>query len=102
DDEPTTYAEAVIGLDSKKWLKAMRSEMESMYTNQVWTLVDPPEGAKPIRCKWVFKKKTDMDAYYDYEIWQIDVKTVFLNGNLLEDMYMTQPEGFVDPHSAGK
>ena len=36
-------------------------------------------------------------AYYDYEIWQMDVKTVFLNGNLLEDVYMTEPEGFVDP-----
>ena len=38
-----------------------------------------------------------IDEYYDYEIWQIDVKTAFLNGNLLEDVYMTQPEGFVDP-----
>ena len=28
-------------------------------------------------------------TYYDYEIWQMDVKTVFLNGNLLEDVYMT-------------
>ena len=27
----------------------------------------------------------------------MDVKTVFLNGNLLEDVYMTHPEGFVDP-----
>jgi hypothetical protein len=35
-------------------------------------------------------------AYFDYEIWQMDVKTVFLNGNLTEDVYMTQPEGFVD------
>ncbi|PKI60619.1 hypothetical protein CRG98_018969 [Punica granatum] len=41
-------------------------------------------------------------AYYDYEIWQMDVKTAFLNGRLLEDVYMTQPEGFVDPQSAGK
>ena len=32
-------------------------------------------------------------AYYDYEIWQIDVKTAFLNGNISEDVYMTQPEG---------
>ena len=31
-----------------------------MYTNQVWTLVDPPEGIKPIGCKWIFKKKTGM------------------------------------------
>ena len=36
-------------------------------------------------------------TYYDYEIWKMDVKTAFLNGNLLEDVYMTQPEGFVDP-----
>ena len=28
-------------------------------------------------------------TYYDYEIWQMDVKTSFLNGNLVEDVYMT-------------
>jgi hypothetical protein len=27
--------------------------------------------------------------YYNYEIWQMDVKTVFLNGNRHEDVYMT-------------
>ena len=36
-------------------------------------------------------------VYYDYEIWKMDVKIAFLNGNLLEDVYMTQPEGFFDP-----
>jgi hypothetical protein len=41
-------------------------------------------------------------AYFDYEIYQMDVKTDFLNGNLTEDVYMTQPEGFVDPKHAGK
>ena len=144
-DEPTTYQDAITGPDSALWLEAMRSEMDSMYANQVWTLVDPPEGVKPIGCKWVFKKKTDMDgnvhtykgrlvakgfkqihgidydetyspvamlksirillaisAYYDYEIWQMDVKTAFLNGKLYGDVYMTQPEGFVTPENAGK
>ncbi|GJZ04493.1 retrotransposon protein, putative, ty1-copia subclass [Tanacetum coccineum] len=31
-------------------------------------------------------------AYYDYEIWQMDVKTAFLNGYLNEEVYMEQPE----------
>nr|GEV69142.1 hypothetical protein [Tanacetum cinerariifolium] len=32
-------------------------------------------------------------AYYDYEIWQMDVKTAFLNGYLSEEVYMEQPGG---------
>nr|GEW68686.1 retrotransposon protein, putative, Ty1-copia subclass [Tanacetum cinerariifolium] len=32
-------------------------------------------------------------AYYDYEIWQMNFKTAFLNGLLDEDIYMEQPEG---------
>jgi hypothetical protein len=36
-------------------------------------------------------------AFHDYEIWQMDVKTTFLNGNIDEELYMMQPEGFVDP-----
>ena len=106
--------------------------MQSMYDNQVWTLIDPPDGLKTIGYKWVFKRKTDMNGnvhtfqaklvakgfkqihgidydetyspvamlksirillaiviYYTYKIQQMDVKTVFLNGNLLEDVYMT-------------
>nr|GEX80369.1 retrotransposon protein, putative, Ty1-copia subclass [Tanacetum cinerariifolium] len=37
-------------------------------------------------------------ALYDYEIWKMDVKASFLNGYLDEDIYMVQPEGFVDPN----
>ncbi|GKB91479.1 retrotransposon protein, putative, ty1-copia subclass, partial [Tanacetum coccineum] len=36
-------------------------------------------------------------AFYDYEIWKMDVKTAFLNGHLSEKVYMEQPEGFVNP-----
>nr|GEW46048.1 retrotransposon protein, putative, Ty1-copia subclass [Tanacetum cinerariifolium] len=38
-----------------------------------------------------------MATYYDYEIWQMDVKTAFLNGYLNEEVYMEQPKGFVNP-----
>ena len=40
----------------------MKSKMDSMHANQVWTLVDPPEGIKSIGCKWIFKKKIDIEG----------------------------------------
>ena len=115
--EPSNYEEAMAGPDSNKWLEAMKSEIESMYENKVWTLTDLPDDRRAIENKWIFKKKTDADgnvtiykarlvakgyrqvqgidydetfspvaklksvrimlaivAYYDYEIWQMDVK----------------------------
>ena len=54
--------DAIQRYDSEKWLEAMRSEMESMKVIDIWTLVDPPEGVKPVGCKWVFKKKRGADG----------------------------------------
>ena len=34
-------------------------------------------------------------AHHDYEIWQMDVKTTFLNKNLEECIHMEQPDGFI-------
>ena len=34
-------------------------------------------------------------TFYDYEIWQMDVKTTFLNGNPEESIFMAQPKGFI-------
>ena len=33
-----------------------------MYSNQVWDLMEPPEGIKPIGCKWIYKKKRGVDS----------------------------------------
>jgi hypothetical protein len=48
-------------LESDKWLEAMKSEIRSMYDNQVWTLVDIPSDRKAVENKWIFKKKTNTD-----------------------------------------
>jgi len=61
-DEPTNYMKAISNIDSEKWLEAMKSKMDYTYTNYVWTLVDSLEEIKPIRCEWVFKKKTSMNG----------------------------------------
>ena len=37
-----------------------------------------------------------------YEIWQMDIKTTFLNGFINEELHMMQPEGFVNPKGANK
>jgi hypothetical protein len=62
DDEHAHYKEAMAEPSSREWHKAMKSEMESMYENQVWNLVELPEGVKPIGCKWIFKRKTDTNG----------------------------------------
>lgn len=51
DDDPTTYHEAMEDVDAQEWLKAMNREMDSMYSNSVWSLVETPKGIKPIGCK---------------------------------------------------
>ncbi|GJZ20801.1 retrotransposon protein, putative, ty1-copia subclass [Tanacetum coccineum] len=105
----------ILDHESDKWLDAINEEMQSMKDNQVWRLIDLPPNAKTVGIKWLFKKKTDMDvnvhtykanirairiliaivAYYDYEIWKMDVKSAFLNGYFNEDIYMVQLEGSI-------
>ena len=62
NDEPATYVELMADPDSEKWHDAMKSEIESMKENQVWNLIDPPDGVRTIECKWIYKKKKDIDG----------------------------------------
>jgi hypothetical protein len=62
NDKPTNYKEAMVSPYSRKWLEAIKSEMGSMYENQVWTLVDLTEGRKAVENKRIFKKKRDADG----------------------------------------
>ncbi|KAL2230889.1 UNVERIFIED_CONTAM: Copia protein [Sesamum indicum] len=100
DNDPRMYGEAMSDINLDKWLKTIKSEMDSIGSNQVWTLVDP-KGVKPVglmakgytqRLVVDFEETyspIDMGksirillaiaAWYDYEIWQMGVKIAFLN-----------------------
>ena len=54
ETDPRNYNEVIQDKDAILWQNAMNTEMESMYSNQVWTLVDPAVGVKPIGCKWIY------------------------------------------------
>ncbi|GJW09856.1 ribonuclease H-like domain-containing protein [Tanacetum coccineum] len=41
-------------------------------------------------------------AHKSFPIYQMDIKTTFLNGPLKEEVYVNQPDGFVDPHHPEK
>lgn len=57
--------------------------------------IDFNETFSPVSTKEYFRLIMALVAYFDLELHQIDVKTDFLNGNLNEEVYMQQPEGFV-------
>jgi hypothetical protein len=140
DDIPLTYREAIGNSKKARWKEAMGEEMQSLYKNEIWELVQLPKGKKAIGCKWVYTKKkgsTEKEkddirfkarlvaqgytqkegidynevfspvvkhfsirvllalvAQFDLELVQLDMKTAFLHGDLEEDIYITQPDGF--------
>ncbi|GJT04790.1 retrotransposon protein, putative, ty1-copia subclass [Tanacetum coccineum] len=97
----TSGREAMASLEAVKLKEAMKSEIQSMYDNQVWNLVDTTPGLRwwdetfsPVAKIKSIRIMLAIAAFHDYEIWQMDVKTAFLNEKLTEDVFMAQPEGF--------
>ena len=62
EDEPRNINEALNCPNKEKWIYAMKEEMESMKSNQVWELVDLPKGRRAIGNKWVLKIKRKADG----------------------------------------
>nr|KYP76513.1 Retrovirus-related Pol polyprotein from transposon TNT 1-94 [Cajanus cajan] len=95
----------------------MQEEMKSLEKIKTWCLTDLPAGKRALQKKWVFKVKEENDcnkrykarlvvkmttirlvlsivSIEDLHLEQLDVKIAFLHGDLDENIYMVQPEGF--------
>jgi len=58
--------------------------------------IDFKETFSPVSTKDSFRVVMALVAHFDLELHQMDVKTAFLNGDLFEDVYMDQPDGFIE------
>ncbi|GJX75855.1 retrovirus-related pol polyprotein from transposon TNT 1-94 [Tanacetum coccineum] len=113
--DPKNYKEAMT---ESYWIEAMQEEIHKFERLEVWELVPRPDNVTLINLKWIFKVKLDeydfkesfasvarieairifiaYAAHKNMTVFQMDVKTTFLNGILKEEAFITQPGGFFD------
>nr|GEU86786.1 hypothetical protein [Tanacetum cinerariifolium] len=86
----------------------MHEELHQFDRLQVWELVDKPfrKTEEVIDFEELFALVARLEAvrifiayaaHKSFPIYQMDVKTTFFNGSLNEEVYVAQPDGFVDP-----
>ncbi|GJR60124.1 retrovirus-related pol polyprotein from transposon TNT 1-94 [Tanacetum coccineum] len=106
DQNPKSIDEA---LKDESWIVAMQEELNQFVANDVWELVPLPISQSFIGTKWVFRNKLDENARLesirillaiacanDFKLYQMDVKSAFLNNFINEEVYVAQPPGFID------
>ncbi|GJX61424.1 retrovirus-related pol polyprotein from transposon TNT 1-94 [Tanacetum coccineum] len=112
--KPKTIKEAMA---DSEWIEVMQEELHQFDKLQVWELIDKPFGKNVIKLKWLWKNKKDEDqtesfapvarleavwifityaAHKSFPIYQMNVKMTFFNGLLKKEVYVAQPDGFVD------
>ncbi|GKB07745.1 gag-pol polyprotein [Tanacetum coccineum] len=99
--EPKNITEAMA---DSAWIEAMQEELHQFKRLQVWELIDKPFGKNEegIDFKESFALVARLEAvrifvayvaHKSFPIYQMDVKTAFLNGPLKEEVYVAQPDG---------
>jgi len=59
------YEEAIRSIDFSLWKEVIKSDLDSIVSNQTWELVELPKCCKPISSKWIFKRKLKLDGSID-------------------------------------
>ncbi|RVX10469.1 Retrovirus-related Pol polyprotein from transposon RE1 [Vitis vinifera] len=98
----------------KGWRQAMVDEMAALHSNGTWDLVVLPSSKSTVGCRWVYTVKVGPDgqiasvrlllsmaAMRSWPLYQLNIKNVFLHGDLAEEVYMEQPPGFVAQGESG-
>nr|GEW99487.1 hypothetical protein [Tanacetum cinerariifolium] len=100
--EPKTYKEV---LTQSCWIEAIQEELNEFERLEVWELVPRPDKVMGIDFEESFASVARLEAiriflayaaHKNMVVYQMDVKTAFLNGDLREEVYVSQPDGFVD------
>ncbi|GKC44392.1 ribonuclease H-like domain-containing protein [Tanacetum coccineum] len=87
--EPSNYYEVA---SDPKWIEAMNEEIDALYRNFTWAIVDLPKGKKAIGCKWLYKIKYKASG----EIEMYKARLVAKGFSQKEDVYITLPLSFGD------
>ncbi|KAF8713823.1 GAG-pre-integrase domain, partial [Rhizoctonia solani] len=103
DEPPKSFKEAMERPDFHLWLAAMIEEIDLITKHGVWKQAACPTDKNVVECRWVLTYKRGPDgkivcevASRNLKLLQLNIKTAFLHGDLDEEIYMEQPEGFCD------